>query len=395
VSAIDLRGVRPPMARYLADLTKRYDVCALRRFSPDKRYALTACFLVEIHKTILDYISALHDQLMTRKLREAKNAFEQRYRRLLRQYRRGLATLIATGQTLLDPARSPDTSLAALLQELDADDLQEAVTICTDCHRLEERGEIDALRARYPGLRRYLRAFYGLPFQGEPGTNAVLKGLEIIRQVKDGTVKTLPADTPTVFVPNKFWPALHTTDGTLDRRTWELGLAVALRDGLRSGDVYLPESRRHVSFSNLVYDPARWQYERADAYLDFKLPQEPDDFCMQLQRVFDDVADRTERGLTSNEFVTIRQYRLHLKRRDALELPRRIIHLRRTIEGALPRVRIEDLLTQVDAWCDFTRAFRRPGEQALQDPHRFTTLLATLIAHGTNLNRTTEDSYTA
>jgi hypothetical protein len=32
---------------------------------------------------------------------------------------------------------------------------------CTERQRLEERGEIDALRARYPGLRRYLPAFFG------------------------------------------------------------------------------------------------------------------------------------------------------------------------------------------------------------------------------------------
>ena len=38
------------MIRYLAELAKRYDVRALRRFPPAKRYALTACFLVEVHK---------------------------------------------------------------------------------------------------------------------------------------------------------------------------------------------------------------------------------------------------------------------------------------------------------------------------------------------------------
>src|SRR5205085_10486297 len=40
-----------------------------------------------------------------------------------------------------------------------------------------------------------------------------------------------------------------------------------------------PESRRHVSFTNLVYDPTRWQHERDDAYTELQLPQEPDDFC--------------------------------------------------------------------------------------------------------------------
>lgn len=60
----------------------------------------------------------------------------------------------------------------------------------------------------------------------------------------------------------------------------------------------------------------------------------------------------------------LREDHRHLKKRDALELPPRLTQLRRTVEGALPRVRIEDLLTQVDAWCDFTRVFRRPGDRA-------------------------------
>jgi TnpA family transposase len=400
IETIDLSSISPPLIRYFADMTKRYDVRALRRFPSAKRYTLTACFLVEVHKTILDHIVALHDQLLTKKMREAKNAFEKHYRQVRRQSRRGLLKLIATGETLLDPVRAPETTLAALLHELDATELRAAVAICTERHRLEERGEIDALRARYPGLRRYLPAFFALPFQGEPGTDQMLAGLTLVRQLDAGTLKTLPRLAPTAFVPRRFWPALAGPDGTLDRRTWELGLAGAVRDGLRSGDVYLPASRRHVSFAHLVYDPTRWQHEREDAYTELQLPPEPDDFVAQLQREFDVVAQHAAQGLPRNDFVTIRRDRLHLKRRDALELSPRLKQLRRTIEGALPRVRIEDLLTQVDAWCDFTRAFRHAGERAPRVPNFALTLLATLIAHGTNLGlammaHSVEDGITA
>jgi len=76
VEAINLHGISLPMIRYLADLAKRYDAHTFRRVPHAKRYALTACFLVEIHKTILDHIVTLHDQLLTKKMREAKNAFE-------------------------------------------------------------------------------------------------------------------------------------------------------------------------------------------------------------------------------------------------------------------------------------------------------------------------------
>jgi hypothetical protein len=225
------------MIRYCADQAKRYDVHTLRRFPETKRYGLTACFLVEIHKTILDHIVALHDQLLTKKMREARNAFEKRYRQVRRQSRRGLAKLITTGETLLDPERPPETTLADLLYELDAPTLREAVMTCAERQYLEDRGEIDALRARYSGLRRYFPTFFALPFHSEPGSSAIATGLDLVRQLDTGTLQTLPAHTPTAFVPGRFRAALHHADSTLDRRTWELGLAVAVRDGLRSGSL--------------------------------------------------------------------------------------------------------------------------------------------------------------
>jgi hypothetical protein len=64
----------------------------------------------------------------------------------------------------------------------------------------------------------------------------------------------------------------------------------------------------------------------------------------------------------------------------------RALHeLRATIGASLPRVRIEDLLQDVDEWCGFTRAFQPLGGYQSRgcDLHR--SLLATMIAHGTNL----------
>ena len=94
-----------------------------------------------------------------------------------------MATLIQTGKTLLDPDRPAATTLATLLQDIDAAVLREAVAVCDERQRLEDRGEIDALRARYSGLRRYLPAFFALPFRGEPGSEAVLSALDVVRQL--------------------------------------------------------------------------------------------------------------------------------------------------------------------------------------------------------------------
>src|SRR5262249_30030771 len=56
------------------------------------------------------------------------------------------------------------------------------------------------------------------------------------------------------------------------RRTWEISLALGLKDALRSGEVFLPDSRRHVSFWNLCYDEPAWQAMRASAFDTLGLP---------------------------------------------------------------------------------------------------------------------------
>jgi hypothetical protein len=272
-----------------------------------------------------------------------------------------------------------------LLQDLDAAVLRAAVAICAERPRREERGEIDALRARYPGLRRYFPAFFALPFRGAPGSEALRSGLDVVRQLDAGTRPTVPEQVPTAFVPSKVRAALYQPEGTVDRRPWERRLAVAVRDGLRSGDGFLPASRRHVSLANLLYAPTRWKQERELASTALQLPQEPEAFVARLPHAFDDVAQRAASGLACNPFATMRGGRLHLQRREALELTPQLQQLRQTMEAALPLVRLADLWMPVDQECGVTQAFRRPGERLPRRPNFAQTLLATLLAHGTHL----------
>lgn len=81
------------------------------------------------------------------------------------------------------------------------------------------------------------------------------------------------------------------------RTRWELALAFALRDALRSGDVYIEESRHHVSFWNLVHGPERWERERAAAYVDLELPPEPAAALNRLRDELDRAVGQLADGL--------------------------------------------------------------------------------------------------
>jgi len=166
---------------------------------------------------------------------------------------------------------------------------------------------------------------------------------------------------------------------------WELALADAVREGLRSGDLFLPQSGRHVSFSNLIYDDQQWAEDRETAYRELSLPSAPEGALDRLRREYDEVADRTERGLPRNEFAAVCDGKLRLKKTDALPVSERVEELRRLLSSNFPQVRIERLLEDVDLMCGFTRAFRPlPGYPSRTQP-LYGALLAALVAQGTNL----------
>jgi hypothetical protein len=58
-------------------------------------------------------------------------------------------------------------------------------------------------------------------------------------------------------------PRIATTV-TAYRHYWELCVLLGLRDGLRSGDVFVPGSRRYADPAAYLLTPERWEPQRAE-----------------------------------------------------------------------------------------------------------------------------------
>jgi hypothetical protein len=261
----------------------------------------------------------------------------------------------------------------------------EAATACRAYERLEARGHLDAMLSRYSTLRQYLPSFITLPFQAAAGSERLLQAIDILRALDAGTRGPLTADDPHGFVQADWRPYLI-EGGKLDRHIWEISLALAVRDALRAGVPFLSQSRDHVSFWSLIHDDRSWQANAAQAYKALSLPADPQIFLAELSATFNAAARATADGLARNQFAAVRNGRLKLKRTDALSIPSELEQLRLTFQASYPRVRIEDLLQDVDELCGFSQAFQPlAGYQPRSRGNHHRSLLATLIAHGTNL----------
>jgi TnpA family transposase len=385
-SGAGLDDLDPQIIRQLGQLGRRYDAGDLRRFAKPKRDSLLACYLIEARKTLIDQIVEMNDQFLIGMNRRARNSVEKQRKNLRRRARDGLQRVLGAIDELV--AADGDQTLDTFRNALGTPALVEAANACRAYDRLEARGHLDAMLARYGTLRQYLPAFFALPFKAAAGSEPLLKAIEAVRALDAGSRQALTTDDPHGFVQAE-WRSHLVTDGKLgkhlDRGIWEISLAFAVRDALRAGSLFLSESRDHVSFWNLVYDDGNWQKTRDQAYQGLQLPLDGKTFIAKITAEFERAAGAAERGLPSNRFASIVNGRIKLKKRDALAVSRAVHELRATIGASLPRVRIEDLLQDVDEWCRFLGAFQPLGGYQPRGTDLRRSLFATVIAHGTNL----------
>lgn len=250
--------------------------------------------------------------------------------------------------------------------------------------RLEERGYGDLLLIRYPSLRKYFVQFLHLPFTAAPGNEPLLQAIALVRQLDAGTLKKLPPSTPTAFVPLELHRALRDPNGNVNRNAWETGLALAMRDALRSGDLYLPQSKHHVSFWDLTLSETRWHEVRDTAYTTLHQPP-PQEVRAQLTEQFHEASSVAQAQFGRDNFATIEDGRLKLKRDDKVALPPTVTTLQKVIDTRLPPIRIEQLLLEVDHLTQFSRHFTPLHGSPARPQQFYRTLLATLISQATNL----------
>ena len=283
-----LDDLDPRIVRQVGELGRRYDAGDLRRFAKPKRDALVACHLMGARKTLLDQIVEMHDLFLTDMNRRARHAVEERRKALQGPADAAVDRMAGTVEALVTV--DGGQSVSDFRETQDPPALVEASTSYRAKERLEQRGHLDAMLARYANLRQYLPAFLALPFQAAPGSEPLLKAIEICRALDAGTRDKLMAEDPHHFVQAD-WRAHLTTSGksgeTLDRGIWEISLAFAVRDALRAGSLFLTQSRHHVSFWNLIYADQSWQEAREQAYQRLDLPIDGQTFLTKIIAEFD------------------------------------------------------------------------------------------------------------
>ena len=114
--------------------------------------------------------------------------------------------------------------------------------------RSEEFDAYQMLGEHYAGIRRWAPTFLdAFVFQSVPAAAALMRAIDMLRDMNRAAVLSLPKSAPTSFIRER-WARHVLRGGGIDRRYYELCVLSELRDRLRAGDVWVVGSRRYRSF---------------------------------------------------------------------------------------------------------------------------------------------------
>lgn len=362
----------------------------LRELSPPRRRATLVAAALRLETDLTDAVLIMFDRLMGRVARKAERASAESAATALRGAQDHLRTLARAGRAVIAAHEADGDVHEAVDHAVGWAHFLRAVAETADLadgDRVDMRAE---LVRRWSALRQFAPAVLrSIAFEGARSASGLLRAVAMLREanaVSASRRQTLN-DAPTGFIRKGWRPFFMGPDGAPDPKAWEVCVIFELRDRLRAGDVWVAGSRRFRSFQETLIPRESFTALRAEGPLPVGVPEDPHSWLdakrAALAAAMADVADRAAAGTL--EDVAIENGVLKITPLKA-DTPDEAQKLGAAAYDLLPRIKITDLLLEVDDWTGFTAAFthQRSGMPA-EDR---TVLLTAILADGVNLGLT-------
>ena len=393
---LDLSMLPAERCRFLATVGRRSTSQALERRDPDRRYPILLALVAQSAADQLDEVVALFDRAVSARESRAKSRTEEE---LAERARRGEARHLLMDvilPVLADPA-IPDQQVGVLLRERIGMGELRAVAAGGWKPLPRDHGRLSALQASYSYLRQFTPVVLAVVgFQGGPGTAALMESVEILKELNRQGGRKVPEDAPASFVPARYAGYLEKAraagDDTAFRHYWELCVILGLRDGLRSGDIFVAGSRRYAEPATYLYTAQQWAPRRAGfcqlackpASAAAALAQGKEELHAALGELEKTLADAPPGDAGAVRLDA--NGKLVIPPLTAEDVPAEAAGLRAGLAGMLPFAPIASLLVELDVRTGFLGCFTHAGgRKQARSADLKRNIIAVLIAHATNL----------
>jgi TnpA family transposase len=389
---LDLSMLPAERRRFLAGVGRRLTPQALARREPERRYPILLTLLAQSAVDVLDEVLLLFDQAVSGRESAAKQKLTEALAERARGGENRQQLLDEILSVVLDPVVGDEQVGPLLRSRIGMERMRAAWAARTE--RLpRDHGHLALMDASMSYLRQFAPAVLAaVRFSGGLGTDELLRAVSMLAELYATGTRKVPAGAPVGFVPTK-WAgylvaAAEAGDITAYRHYWELCVLVALRDGLRSGDVFVPGSRRYADPASFLLTAGAWAAQRVEfCHLVGKPAAAGEALALaddELRTALGDLEGLLVKGTTGEVRLTDAG-ELVIPPLTAEDVPGEAETLRDELAVMLPRVPLASVLVEIDARTGFTDHLVHAGGKVTRSAELKRNLLYVVIAEATNM----------
>ena len=384
----DVSGLNPNRQKLLARLGSRYTNQALQRMAEERRYPILVAFLTQTLMDVSDELIDIFDACMVQIHSRSKRKLDEHRKQIAMATEAKVRLFYRVGSLILDDTIADETLRSAIFRHVPLHELEAAVADANAIMRPEGYDYFDFLEKRYSYIRQFSPALLAeVPFDSNIEDDDVLQAISLLNELNELGARKLPPHPPLSFIPRKWLPFVI-QQGIAQRRAYELCLLSALRDRLRSGDIFLPISRRYANPETYLIPKQQWPALQAEVCQQLELTP---DGSIDLKHRADELKSllaEVDQELKSNEKVRVEQGNLIVSPFSAEEGTESAKALADIISKRLPQVELTELLVEVNGWTNFSQCFHHAAGQESRSKEHIKHLYASIIGQGVNMGIT-------
>lgn len=359
----------------------------LAKFEAQRRYATLVALAVEGMATVTDEIIDLHDRILGKLFNAAKNKHQQQFQTSGKAINNKVRLYGRIGQALLEAKKNGSDPFAAIESVMTWEEFAASVGEAQKLAQPEGFDFLYRVGDSYSTLRRYTPEFLDvLKLRAAPAAKDVLDAIETLRTMNTENARKIPIDAPIAFIKPRWDNLVFTKEGT-DRRYYEICALSELKNALRSGDIWVQDSRQFKDFEAYLMSGEKCATLKRENELPLSITTDCDQYLQDRLLLLKQKLTTVNLMAEGNELpdAIITESGLKITPLDS-DVPDTAQALINSAAMLLPHVKITEILMEVDEWTGFTRHFihLKTGDKVKDK----TLLLTTILADAINLGLT-------
>ncbi len=357
----------------------------LRRFDPDHRHATLVAYLSERAATLADEALDMHDRLVGEMLGKGEKTRDENFRKRGKAINEKVGLYAAVGKALIMARETGQDPYVVIEDSVGWERFVESIEEAEELALPADFDYLEHLEGQYRRLRGYAPALLeAFEFSAAPSSEPLLEAVGVLKEMNAKGKRKVPEDAPTSFVKPR-WERHVFDDGDIDKRYYEMSAITELKNGLKSGDIWVPGSRKYADFEDYLLPRSTWEKMKENGEsLPVAINPNLDEYLAERSAELHRELAEVDRLISRGKLKDVRLEDGELKFKWAkTSVPKGMKELTQKVYNQMPRINLTDLLVAVDSPTSFARHFThlKTGEPAKD----MEPILAAIMADGTNL----------